>query len=304
MLVAPLLLFALSLDVPQVGIQGNEVWLTRDGESRQVTHDGRLKAEVGLSPVGDRIAYYEMCADAQPCIPEVVVLDLSGNRVTHFQVRSGLLLDDGPCMSLEDLTWIAGGKRVAVSCHLNPSLAEYVELDLATGKNVRALLGIWFTPSPDGSRVAHVGSIVHFAPPWAQSYYLMLDDVVVYPLPRGAKPTRDRAYDVRQVGRRHIGVHEFMPAFAWSPGGKRVAVIDCVRDWIESENHNEDGYGEPVNNRCSVVAVSPNGSHTAFPLQGVRADGRITWTSETTLLYEYQGGQRTFRIPAPARRPR
>src|SRR5207247_10956638 len=71
-------------------------------------------------------------------------------------------------------------------------LEEAFNTDITTGKVLRDLNGLFFTPSPDGKHVAHIGPIPHFAPPYAQSYYLQVDGVTIYPLRRGSNSSRTR----------------------------------------------------------------------------------------------------------------
>jgi hypothetical protein len=68
-------------------------------------------------------------------------------------------------------------------------------IDLKTGRHIRDLAGFGFTPSPNGKWVAHVAPLVHFAPPYAKSYYLQLNDVTVYPLPKNMKPLRQPGFE-------------------------------------------------------------------------------------------------------------
>jgi hypothetical protein len=294
-----LLFLALAQTAPRIEIVGDEVWLDRGGESRQLTHDGHMKGEARLSPSGDHVAYYEICTDAQPCVPEVVVLDLDGNRITHFQVRPRIWPDDNePCGSLWNLTWIRKGDHLAVSCHFNPSVSIYTEIDVATAKNVKSMLGLWFTPSPEGSKVAYVDAIVHFAPPWAQTYFLKIDDNVVYPLPRGGQPSEEGAYKVRDAGLRHFGIHRFSPDLVWSPAGKRIAFIDCIFDWLESEDQDADGYGNSTNERYYLVAASPGGPLARFPVTKEWSEAKLQWTSEKELRFELPDQPpRVFRLP-------
>jgi hypothetical protein len=93
------------------------------------------------------------------------------------------------------------------------------------------LVGLGFTPSPDNQRIAHIGQFVHFAPPFARSNYLLIDNTTVYPLPKGAKPTGQRPFEaspdvLQESDSKTIGIHEFTAAFSWSPDSRRVAFID------------------------------------------------------------------------------
>src|SRR4029077_7043040 len=113
-----------------------------------------------------------------------------GNRLQTFQPRTSAFGSDETCGSILHISWVRGDSTIGVECHATPSASLNIEFDLAARKNVRDLAGLDFTPSPNGRFVAHVGPFPHFAPPSAQSYFLFLDNVIVYPLPKGAKPHR------------------------------------------------------------------------------------------------------------------
>ena len=72
----------------QVDVRDSEVWLIRDGQATQLTHDGKAELQAELSPALDRIAYYEECPQAERCLPSVVVMDLAGRRLSVFQPKS------------------------------------------------------------------------------------------------------------------------------------------------------------------------------------------------------------------------
>lgn len=183
----------------EVEIRDSEVWLIRDGHPKQLTRDGKAKLQALLSPARDRVAYYEQCPQSENCIPSIVVLDLSGKRLQSVRP----VVDQSPCSSILAIEWVSAGS-IAAECHINPSLGQYLEVDLATGRNLRDLLGYGFTRSPDGRKVAHVGWIVHFAPRYAQSEYLQVDGVTVYPLPTGQRPVQQkRLSEPPQVVQQH-----------------------------------------------------------------------------------------------------
>lgn len=287
---------------PQVEIRSSEVWLLKDGEARQLTSDGKSKPQAVLSPSDNQIAYYEQCPQAENCTPSIIILDLEGHRLKTFQPMTGADPPSEPCGSILDIFWLTE-TRIGAECHRNPSLSEYVETDLASGKTVRDLLGLGFTPSPDRKYIAHVGPIVHFAAPIDQSYYLYLDKTVVYPLPRGVRPTEKEPNVVRRRGSRWIGVHEFVPKFVWSPDSERIAFVDCLFDWIE-KGVAVDGatpIGDIVNRRCLVAVVARTGQAALFPISGTsKVDANavsFTWDSSTQLSARIAGTSRKFSIP-------
>ena len=175
----------------RVEIRDSEVWVVRDGREYQLTDDGKSKLQAELSPEQNRIAYYEQCTEAEHCTPTVIVLDLEGHRIASFQPRHQAFPPAEPCSSILSIAWV-GDNVVSAVCHGNPSMSEYVEIDLSTGQTVRDLVGYNFTVSPSGKEVAHVGWIPHFAPPYAQSEYLQIDHTTIYPLPKGMSPVEQK----------------------------------------------------------------------------------------------------------------
>src|SRR5690348_15847130 len=128
----------------------------------------QLKAQSAInSPSGKQSASVEYCADmAESCDPAIVINDQQGHT-QRISLMLGTIAPDQPC-GVQALVWI-GDRALGVACHVNPSLNEYVEIELATGRSVRNLTGYDFVPSPDGRQVAHVGPYPHFAPAQAQS---------------------------------------------------------------------------------------------------------------------------------------
>jgi hypothetical protein len=262
----------------KVEIRNSEVWIVRDGREQQLTSDHKAKSWAVLAPSVDRVAYDEQCTVSAPCAAEVVVVDLQGRRVSSFQPNQ--------CASILAIEWV-GDHAIAAECHINPSLNEYIETDIRTRETTRDLLGYDFTRSPAGTKVAHVGWIIHFAPPYAQSNYLQIDRTTIYPLPPGSGPVEQQAPEappevVFHHGSTYSGIHEFVHGLAWSPDSERIALVDCIYDWTPA--HPEAltaAEGTYSNRRCSLVVVSPSGSTEAVPLTDFDADGiregRLTW---------------------------
>jgi hypothetical protein len=234
-------LFAATLagaELPRIEIRDNELWLTDGGPPRQLTHDGRSKLQAEFSPSRGRIAYYEQCPQSEGCLTSVIILDPTGKRLQTFHVNLNVLGQSEPCASILEISWVSEDVMSAV-CHMNPSVSDYLEIDPRTEQTLREYFGYGFTRSPDSKHIAHVGPLIHFAPPYAKSNYLLIDDVTVYPMPKGVRPYAGPAFEtphdvVRTVGNRYIGIHDFVPRFYWSPDSKKVAFIDCVSDWIET----------------------------------------------------------------------
>src|SRR3984893_290089 len=290
----------------RVEIRDSEVWVVRDGREYQLTDDGKSKLQGELSPAQDRIAYYEQCIEAEHCTPTVFILDLEGHRISSFQPRHEAFPPAEPCSSILSIAWVVNNVVSAV-CHGNPSMSEYVEIDLSTGQTVRDLVGYNFTVSPNGKEVAHVGRIPHFAPPYAKSEYLQIDHTTVYPLPKGMSPIEQKGLSewakvVHQKGLTYQGIHEFMPWMYWSPDSQRIALVDCRYDWkANSAKSQSEGDGEESNRRCSLVVVSKNGKAVLFSLNDLSEEDlrkfSMSWTKPHQLSFETSTLTKTFTVP-------
>jgi hypothetical protein len=282
----------------KVEVRNSEVWLTRNGQERQLTHDRKSKIQAVLSPNQNRVAYYE---------PAVVILDLEGHRVDSFEPRSQAYPSGEPCASILSVAW-TNDNAIAAECHLNPSLSEYIETNLATRQTVRDLFGFNFLASPHGKGVAHVGWIPHFAPPYAQSYYLQIDNLIIYPLPKGRSPVEQKhlaeppnVADRDQQGLTYAGIHKFEPQMSWSPDFHHLALIDCLYDWTANQPSSlSAGDGVESNRRCSVAVVSRKGEAILFSLKEVANNEfgtlRLTWISSKQLSIETHDGRKIFRL--------
>lgn len=286
-----------------VEIRNSEVWLIRDGVAAQLTNDSKAKLQAELSPREDRIAYYEQCPQPENCIPSVIVIDLDGRRVTSFHVALSQASGPEPCMSILSIAWISEGE-IASDCHLNPSLSEYVVIDLKSGRTTRDLFGFSFTLSPDCKSVAHVGSMPHFSPPIAKSFYLQIENVLIYPLPAGKGPfalkdSDERPNLVRNEELKFFDIHEFMSNLLWSPDSDKIAFIDCVFDWTAKDYDFQRG--DESNRACSLAAVSHDGKVQKFPLTGISEQdlyqSRISWNSWHELSLKTKSFNKTFQLP-------
>ncbi len=293
----------------KVGVKDNEVWVSKGGKPIQLTHDGRAKLQADLSNRHDRIAYYEQCPQGEGCTPSVIILDLEGKRLQSFTPTIVGFGQTEPCASILGVSWAPSDESIAVECHVNPSVSAYMQIDLKTGRHIRDLAGFGFTPSPDGRWVAHVAPLVHFAPPYAKSYYLQLNDLTVYPLPKDTKPVRQSGFEqhidvVEDEDDRYTGIHDFVPRFAWSPDSTRVAFIDCVFDWIETGGPDAGGspIGEERNRRCSVAVVSVTGGHISIKLPPISRDAiyesKLSWADGQRLRMNASGREYLLQVPS------
>lgn len=290
----------------RVEVRDSEVWVIRDGREYQLTHDGKSKLQAELSPAQNRIAYYEQCIEAEHCTPTVIVLDLEGHQISSFQPTHQAFSPVEPCSSIVSIAWV-GDNAISAVCHGNPSMSEYVEIDLSTGQAVRDLVGYNFTVSPNGKEVAHVGWVPHFAPPYAKSEYLQIDYTTIYPLPKGMSPVEQKGLAeppkvVQQKGLLYQGIHEFMPEMYWSPDSQRVALVDCIYDWkANSTESRSGGDGEEYNRRCSLVVVSSSGEATLFGLSGVSEEDlrkfSVSWVNPRQLSLETGSLTKSLTVP-------
>jgi hypothetical protein len=259
------------------------------------TGEGRVP-----SPAAKLFAQYTLCSVQNPCIPEVVITDRDGAEVRRFEVRN----DEGPCASILDLQW-AGEKTIAAECHGNPSMSSYLEVDIQSGKVVREYRGFGFVRSPDYAKVAHVGWIIHFAPPWVKSEYLQVGNTIVYPLLPGMKPVDQKPLEmapevVKMRGLVYAGVHSFQSKFVWSPDSRRIGVIDCLVDYRlrdDSPEAFEEG-GKAENLRCFAVAVALDGTFRRIPIPpGSHQEFGLIWTDARTLQVTRAGGSVAVQMP-------
>jgi hypothetical protein len=298
-----------AIDAIEVGVKDNEVWLTQGRRSIQLTHDGRSKLQAELSNRHDRIAYYEQCPQDEGCMPSVIILNLQGRRIQSFTPTIVGFGELGPCASILGISWRSSDESMAVECHVNPSVSAYMEIDLKTGRHLRDLAGGGFTSSPDGKWVAYVAPLVHFAPPYAKSHYLQLNDFTVYPLPKNMKPLSQQGFQqsidiVKEEENGYSGIHDFASSFAWSPDSTRVAFVDCVFDWIETGGPDPGGnpIGEERNRKCSIAVVSVTGSHTSIKLPPISTDAiydsRLSWADSQRLRMKASGHEYLLQIPS------
>ena len=284
----------------QVQIRKSEVWLVRDGTAKQLTSDNKAKSDAILSPAEDLVAYYNECPVQEHCTPSVVILDLEGQKIREFDPtgKAEAAADVGPCASVSRIWWAKPGS-IAAECHINPSLSEYIETDVRSGQTTRDLLGYWFSPSPDGKQVAHAGWIPHFAPPFAHSNYLQIDDLTIYPLPEGTHPEQDELppHEPARRGLTYSGIHEFETSPEWSPDMKRIGLIDCSYDWTADST--ELTTGTESNRRCWIVVIATTGGFELIPIEGDSFYGvRLQWIDSQQLALLANGERkRIVHIP-------
>jgi len=291
---------------PSVEVRNSEVWVIHDGQQKRLTNDHKAKLQAVLSPGADKIAYFLQCSQGEQCTPSIVMLDLDGHHLAEFQPISEATQPPAACASILAIVWV-GDDSIAAECHVNPSLSEYIETNLATGQVTRDLFGGDFAPAPNRRYVAHVAGFPHFAPPYAQSNYLQLDSTTIYPLPEGMGPVEQRNSTsppevVRKNGPTYTGIHEFMPGLVWSPDSQHLALIDCTYDWTPNQEASLSAAdGKESNRLCAAVAVSRAGKSVRVPLGGLSAgeirDVRLSWLDGQTLQVQTGDGKKTLNAP-------
>jgi hypothetical protein len=285
MLLCVLLLLSALAHVAQTGVEvrASEVWIIKNGNEIQVTFDGKSKTQAILSPSQKRAAYYEVCPEAEHCVPTIIILDSEGRQIVSFHPKRQSITGNEAC----------------------PSILS-IETNLTTLQTTRSLLGYGFTPSPDGRQIAHAGWIPHFGPPYAQSNYLQIDHAIIYPLPEGMVPFELKAAAsppnvVNKQGLIYSGIHQFMPGFSWSPDGRHIALVDCTYDWkADYPEAASAGEGERSNFQCSIAVVSLKGGVESFPLTELTSDDvaavRLVWSDRRRLSFKIKDSVKTVAI--------
>lgn len=295
----------LLLSAMSVEVRSSEVWLIRDGQAKQLTHDRKSKLQAVLSPAEDKIAYYEQCPQAERCTPSIVILDLEGRQLAKFQPVSLVFPPPGNCASILSIAWI-GDDSIAAECHVTPSASEYIETNLAAGQVTRDLMGLRFTPSPDRRQVAHIAGFIHSAPPYTQSNYLQLDHTTIYPLPGGMNPVEQVGSAsppdvVRKNGATYSGIHDFISELLWSADSRHLALIDCTYDWTPNQESSLSAAdGKESERSCAAVIVSGTGKLVRLPLEGLTSDirdARLSWLDSRTLEVQTHVGKKTLTAP-------
>lgn len=273
---------ASAIQHPAVEWKDGEIWLTREGEPPlQLTRDGCEKGrEPAWAPDGAKVAYYtNMTVDKPSCPTEVVLLSAGGIRLKTIPA-----LDSGNAVM--GIEWLGNG-RIGIDTHINPSVGQYRVVDVTTGRELASYSGYGFRPSPDSSHIAHAGPAPHFAPPFAQSGYLMSDGGIVYPRALGKEPNVRSPDPADRLLYREI--HQFRTDFAWSPDGTRIAFIEKMFDWRADQFGSY--YGTDENERWWLVVVpAAGGGHVQVELRKV-GGGVVTvqWTDASHVKVEGGG---------------
>jgi hypothetical protein len=275
---------------PRVELRADEVWLMPGTGSSviQLTRDGRHKSDVQISPNTTRVAYIDQCYQGdKECRLGIVVMDLTGRRLRFLP--PGIPGENAQCGNLGRLEWI-DDHHIGAQCHINPSLEQCLEIDTeAAAHTTRTFLGLRFTPSPDRKKVAHLGWIPHFSPPYAQSHYIQINGKTVYP-PEG----RETPQQKRDL---NAGVHG-IGEFQWSPDSSRLALVDQVCDWKVTGPDQYDG--DFVDCRYFVVVAGENTATLTVAIPKLTDSARINWDGNDGVALTTKESRTAFRLRADA----
>jgi hypothetical protein len=288
-----------------------QIWLQLDANHPpfQATHDahGAEHAAPVISPDGKTIVYGVM----EPVTPEhlsplhIVFLDWSGRELRRIdKVPTGEL---GGACGYGQIEWV-DPTRLGITCEENPSLESYVVLDATSGKVLQRYMGLYFSWSPDRRVLAHVGPIMHFAPPPAQNYCLLFNNEPVY-----ARNCRSVVDVVRKPGTarnspaRFPNIHTIEYPLVWSPDGKKIAFLVSVYDFVSNTKDNDQESGDIVNSRGFLAIVSADGRPAGYPVEKFPGDPRLVWLtgSRIELRSATRGDviRRTFDLAADPPKP-
>jgi hypothetical protein len=196
-------------------VTDGELWSANGEARRVVVRDPRGVGAPAWSPGGEEIAYGREADFALDALPEVVVVDRRGRKLTTLA-----LPEESPVNAILKVGW-RDQERVWAVGHVNPSTSVYLEWDVESGKLLAKEPGSHFTVSPDGRSVAYLENVPHGAPAPFNASTLIIDGKPVWP--------RDDRY------------HRVGSTLAWSPDSRRVAFIDDVGEGTEVVMLDEGG---------------------------------------------------------------
>lgn len=209
----------------------------------------------------------------------IAFLDWSGREVRRIdKVPTD---EQGSYCGYSKIQWI-DATRLGLTCENNPSLEDYVVLDAVSGRVLQRYSGLYFSWSPDRRVLAHVGPIVHFAPPSSQNYCLLLNDEPVY--------TRNCSSDVDSAPNspeRFPNIHTIEDPLVWSPDGGKIAFFVNVYDFLWNMSEKGEETRDIVNSRLFLAIVSIDGRALGYPIEPAY-QSRINWL--TNSLIELRSG--------------
>jgi hypothetical protein len=146
-----------------------------------------------LSPDGRLQAAYEN--------EQVVITNRAGALVRRLSLEPRIT------RSIDDVVWI-NNRLLGVEGGINPSIAQFRRFDVATGRELKDLLGLRFTPCAAAGEVAHTAWVPHFVEDLElHSQHVQVDG-------------RD-VFDSRKKGEMHS-----IEGFAWSQDCSLLAFVD------------------------------------------------------------------------------
>ncbi len=284
----------------------NEIWIGNPPHLEQITHDKAGKSSVTFSPAKNAVAYVEDCGNAAKsgCSPRLVFRDLKGNPLYSFlPLRHS---DGRACLSVLQFDWI-DTDRIGFSCHVSPSLSEYSVMSISKAASIAGYSGGPFEWSTDRKQLAYGGPVLHFSPPYAQSFYLCLGDRLLYPRVSSLKNclSGGNPNKVELKGSTYFGIRDLSSDLLWRPDGSAIAFVERVYDWAAPEPSALSG-GSEIERGHELVVVPLNGPAVRSSLRlEKRGYPTLTWTGPSTLEVR-EGAQkpRVFHVEPSGLSPR
>lgn len=171
-------------------------------ESRRLTTDGRSKHFLAVSRDGTRVAF--VVDIRKQALGTILILAADGSKLQEIVFRPEQT-SAGAMTFIEQLEWLTRN-RLVVAGSFNPLAAEYVTIDVNSGKELRSYFvrGSAWKPSPDGAHFVY-----EYYEPFLPRF--CLDDECRFDGTGGYPPKN-----------RHL---EFDWEPAWSRDGAQVAIV-------------------------------------------------------------------------------
>jgi hypothetical protein len=288
-------------EYPKAYTENGQVWIqtTASAAAFQATHDGStIKGPALVSPNGNVIVYdvRESLGENRLSPLNIVFLDWSGKEIRRF--REVPMKELGSTCGYGKLEWI-DNDHVGVTCEFNPSAEDYLVLHAVSGKVEKEFPGLHFSWSPDHQTLAHVGFVIHFAPPAVKNNCLLFNDTPVYTpgcsnevkeTPKTPAPRANRKSEVKRAGNRtaarvevhhYQNIHEISYPLLWSPNGRKLAFAETIYDFDWGMDDKGQETQETSNPRKFLAIVSTDRSAAGYSLNAQIGELQLEWLDDT-----------------------